>query len=216
MATRTSLVPGKHIFKEGERADFVFGVSEGVVRLFKLLPDGRRQIVWLALPGEFLEMPAVGRHLLSATAVGEIVLHRFPREPLEAYILSNANLTRLLIEFATRRLENAQQQLLVLGNGSAEERVLFFLITWRNRQAIGDQTPDYVPLPMKREDIADFLALTLETVSRTLKRLERNNFIRIVPKGAILGAARLTACVADQGIGKKVKNHKHPMLSREI
>jgi CRP/FNR family transcriptional regulator len=125
--------------------------------------------------------------MLSATAVDGVSLHRFPRTPLKAYILSNPKLMRLPVEFATRQLDLAQDHLLMLSNVSAEDRVLHFLTTWRNRVAPLNQFADYLPLPMMREDIADFLALTIETISRTLKRLEKNNLIRIVPKGVILG-----------------------------
>jgi CRP/FNR family transcriptional regulator, anaerobic regulatory protein len=187
MAARISYSPGENILEDGAQADFVFGVSAGVVRLFKLRPDGGRQIISLALPGDFLELPLVSRHMLSATAVDKVSLHRFPRTSLKAYILSNPHLMRLLVEFATRQLELAQDHLLMLGSGSAEERVRRFLTTWRNRMAPLNQIPDYLPLPMMREDIADFLGLTIETISRTLKRLEKNDLIRVVPKGVVLG-----------------------------
>jgi CRP/FNR family transcriptional regulator, anaerobic regulatory protein len=192
MATRFSVPPGKEIFQEGERADFAFGLSEGVVRLFKMLPNGRRQIVSLVLPGEFLEMPSVDKHMLSATAVDEVLLHRFPREPLEAYILSNPNMMRLMAEFAARQLMLAQEHLLMVCYRSAEERVVFFLLAWNHRLAALNQVLDYLPLPMKREDIADFLAIKLETVSRALKRLERKKLIRIAPKGVVLAATLLS------------------------
>jgi CRP/FNR family transcriptional regulator, anaerobic regulatory protein len=186
------LSPGQNILEDGAQADFVFGVSKGVVRLFKLRPDGRRQIISLALPGDFLELPLVSRHMLSATAVDKVSLHRFPRTSLKAYILSNPNFMRLLVEFATRQLELAQDHLLMLGSGSADERILRFLTTWRNRMAPLNQIPDYLPLAMMREDIADFLGLTLETISRTLRRLEKNRLIRVVPKGVVLGPTLLT------------------------
>jgi CRP/FNR family transcriptional regulator len=191
MATRISVPPGGDIFQEGERADLVFGLSEGVVRLFKLRSDGSRQIVSLVLPGEFLEMPSVAEHILSATAVTQISLHRFPREPLEAYIQSNPNLMRLTLEFATRQLRQAQEHLIMIGDRSAEARVISFLIAWRNRLIALNQNLDYLPLPMKREDVASFLAIKLETVSRTLTRLEKRNLIRIVPKGVVVTAALL-------------------------
>jgi len=186
MAARV-VVPAKQtIFSEDERADSVFGLSEGTVRLFKLLPDGRRQIVALALPGEFLEMPMIGRYRHSAAAIGEVELARFPRKQLVAHIRSSPKLLSLLVDFATRQLNLAQVQLVMLGKGSAEERVLFFLNTWRDRMAALEPFQPYLPLPMWREDIADLLGLTIETVSRTLSRLDRKNVIRVVPKGVIL------------------------------
>lgn len=183
---RVSLPAEKIIFLEGEPANNVFGLSEGVVRLFKLMPDGRRQIVALALPGEFLEMPTLNGHRHSATAIGEVELCRFPRDQLASYIRSNPRLMSLLLEFAARQLNMTQDHLLMLGKGSAEEKISFFLVTWRNRLAALKPLPEYLPLPMWREDIADSLGLTIETVSRTLSRLEKKNALRIVPKGVIL------------------------------
>jgi CRP/FNR family transcriptional regulator, anaerobic regulatory protein len=92
----------------------------------------------------------------------------------------------LLVGFATRQLDLAQDQLVMLGKHSAEERVLFFLTTWRDRTAALNPFQEYLPLPMWREDIADLLGLTLETVSRMFSKLEKKNVIRVVPKGVIL------------------------------
>ena len=164
----------------------MFGLSEGTVRLFKLLRDGRRQILALALPGEFLEMPVIDQHRHSAAAIGEVELYRFPRDQLAALVRSNPKLMSLLVDFATRQLNLAQDQLVMVGKGSAEERVLFFLTTWRDRIAALKPFHQYLPLPMWREDIADLLGLTIETVSRTLSKLEKKNVIRVVPKGVIL------------------------------
>ena len=93
---------------------------------------------------------------------------------------------RLMIEFASRELDMAQDQLLLLGNGSAEEKVAIFLVSWRNRLARLSIFSETVPLPMRRQDIADFLGLKLETVSRTLAKLEQRNVIRVIPKGVFL------------------------------
>ena len=181
------VVPAENmIFLEDERAESVFGLSEGTVRLFKLQPDGRRQILALALPGEFLEMPMMEQHRYSAAAIGEVELSRFPRDQLVAYIRSDPKLMGLLVDFATRQLNLAQGQLVMLGRRSAEERVLFFLATWRDRTAVLKPLQQFLPLPMWREDIADLLGLTIETISRTLSKLERKNVIRVVPGGVIL------------------------------
>ncbi len=186
LATPIYFRAGKTIFSEGERADSVFGVSHGVVRLYKLLPDGRRQVLSFALPGDFLGMPLADRHNFSADAIGEVALCRFSRDELTKFIQSSPNLMRRMIEFATRELDMAQDQLLLLGNGSAEEKVAIFLVSWRNRLARLSVFSETVPLPMRRQDIADFLGLKLETVSRTLAKLEQKNVIRIIPKGVFL------------------------------
>jgi CRP/FNR family transcriptional regulator len=195
LASRVYFRSGKTIFSERELADAVFGLSQGVVRLYKLLPDGRRQVLAFALPGDFLGMPFAERHNFSADAIGEVALSRFSRADLAKFIQSSPNIMRLIIEFAIRELDKAQDQLLLLGNGSAEEKVAIFLVNWRNRLGRLSVFSETVPLPMRRQDIADFLGLKLETVSRTLAKLEQKNVIRIVPKGVFLTGLEQTLLV---------------------
>ena len=128
LATQVYFRSGKTIFSERELADTVFGLSQGVVRLYKLLPDGRRQVVAFALPGDFLGMPLARRYSFSADAIGEVALCRFSRDELTKFIQSSPSIMRLMIEFAIRELDMAQDQLLLLGNGSAEEKVAMFLV----------------------------------------------------------------------------------------
>jgi len=195
LATQVYFRSGKTIFSERARADTVYGLSQGVVRLYKLLPDGRRQVLAFALPGDFLGMPFAERYNFSADAIGEVALCRYSREDLTRFIQSSPNIMRLIIEFAIRELDMAQDQLLLLGNGSAEEKVAMFLVSWRNRLARITPFSETVPLPMRRQDIADFLGLKLETVSRTLAKLEQKNVIRIVPKGVFLTGLEHTLMV---------------------
>lgn len=186
IATQVHFRSGKTIFSEGELANSVFGLSRGVVSLYKLLMDGRRQVLAFVLPGDFLEMPLADRHKFSADSIGEVALCQFSRDDLIKFIESSPNFMRLLIEFASRELDMARDQLLLLGNGSAEKKVPIFLVSWRNRLARLSVFSEIVPLPMRRRDIADFLGLKLETVSRTLAKLEQKKVIRIVPKGVSL------------------------------
>jgi CRP/FNR family transcriptional regulator, anaerobic regulatory protein len=195
LATQVYFRSGRTIFSESELADSVFGLSQGVVRLYKLLPDGRRQVLAFALPGDFLGMPLADRHNFSADAIGEVALCRFSRGDLKKFVQSSPSIMRLMIEFATRELDMAQDQLLLLGNGSAEERVAIFLVSWRNRLARLSVFSETVPLPMRRQDIADFLGLKLETVSRTLAKLEQKHVIRLVPKGVFLTGLEQTLLV---------------------
>jgi CRP/FNR family transcriptional regulator len=183
------------VFSEGEPADCVFGLSQGIVRLYKLLPDGRRQVLAFALPGDFLGMPLAERHAFSADAIGEVVLCRFRRNELTRFIQTSPFMMRRLIDFATHELDMAQDQLLLLGNASAEEKVAIFLVNWRNRLARIAKVSQPVPLPMRRQDIADFLGLKLETISRTLAKLEQKNVIRLVPKAVFLTGLEQTLLV---------------------
>jgi CRP/FNR family transcriptional regulator, anaerobic regulatory protein len=194
-ATQIRFGAGKTIFSEGEPADHVFGLSQGVVRLYKMLPDGRRQVLAFALPGDFLGMPLADQHSFSADAIGEVALCRFSRIELTKFIQSSPNIMQLLIKFATRELGMAQDQLLLIGNGSAEEKVAIFLVSWRNRLSHLSVFSETVPLPMPRQDIADFLGLKLETISRTLAKLEHKNVIRLIPKGVFLTGLEQTPLV---------------------
>jgi CRP/FNR family transcriptional regulator, anaerobic regulatory protein len=195
LATQVYFRSGRTIFSEGEPAASVFGLSQGVVRLYKLLPDGRRQVLAFVLPGDFLGMPLAERYNFSADAIGEVALCRFSRTDLKRFIQSSPSIMRLMVEFATRELDMAQDQLLLLGNASAEEKVAIFLISWRNRLARLSVFSETVPLPMRRQDMADFLGLKLETVSRTLAKLEQKNVIRVVPKGVFLTGLEHTLLV---------------------
>lgn len=196
LATPVYFRSGKTIFSERELADAVFGLSQGVVRLYKMLPGRRRRILTFALPGDFLSVPLAQRHSFSADALCEVALCRFARDDLEDFVQSSPNFMRLLFEFAIRELNMAHEQLLLLGNGSAEERVAMFLVGWRNRLARLSVFSEAVPLPMRRQDIADFLGLKLETVSRTLARLEQKNAIRLFPGGVLLTGLGQTLLIA--------------------
>jgi CRP/FNR family transcriptional regulator, anaerobic regulatory protein len=158
LATQVYFHSGKTIFSESEPADAVYGLSQGVVRLYKQLPDGRRQVLAFALPGDFLGMPLSDRHNFSADAIGAVALCRFSRDDLTKFIRSSPSIMRLVMEFVIRELDMAQDQLLLLGNGSAEEKVAVFLVSWRNRLARLSAFSETVPLPMRRQDIADFSA----------------------------------------------------------
>ena len=185
------------MFAEEEIATSVHNVLEGVLRLYILLPDGRRQIVGFALPGDFLGMAASGRHGYSADAIGPVTVCRFSKGPFARFIENRPDLLRRINELTVRELSQAQQHMVLLGRRSAEERVASFLIGWRDRLAAVTGPSSTGPLPMGRQDIADFLGLTIETVSRTFTKLERDGVIEIAPDAsAFLDAARAEALAA--------------------
>ncbi len=186
LASPYRLNAAQTIFSEGELAETAFGLSRGLVRRYKRLPDGRRRVVSFALPGDFLDIPLTERFGLSVDTVGEASICRFSRQQLKRVALASTNLMRLLMEFATRELRMTQDQLALLGNGSAEERLITFLVNWRSRLGLPSTGSQPVPLPMRRQDIADFLGLQLETISRTLARLENKRIIRILPNAVLL------------------------------
>jgi len=172
---------GETVFAQEEITTSFYNLLEGVLRLYKLLPDGRRQIVGFALPGDFLGMTASARHGFSADAIGPVTVCRFSKSPLAHFIEDKPHLLRRINELTVRELNQAQEHMVLLGRRSAEERVASFLIGWRDRLAQLRGPSETVPLPMSRMDIADFLGLTIETVSRTFTKLERDGVIEIAP-----------------------------------
>jgi CRP/FNR family transcriptional regulator len=122
----------------------------------------------------------------SADAVDNVSACRFPVEAFTHFIEERPQLLLRINEFAARELMLAQEQMLLLGRRSSEEKIASFLVGWRNRLAqIGDNR-DMIALPMSRQDIADYLGLTIETVSRTLTRFEREKLLIIMRGGVRL------------------------------
>ncbi|MFC0239568.1 transcriptional activatory protein AadR [Rhodopseudomonas telluris] len=189
--------PKEALFSEDEVADAVYSLVEGIARLYKLLPDGRRQIIGFALPGDFLGMAPSARYSFSADSIGGVTVCKFFRGPFMRFIENRPQMLLRMNEFATRELSLAQDQMLLLGRRSAEEKVAAFLVGWRDRLARLEGVTKTVSLPMGRQDIADFLGLTIETVSRTFTKLEREKLIVIVPDGVrVLDPKRFDALAA--------------------
>lgn len=185
------------MFAQDELTTSFCNLLEGVMRLYKLLPDGRRQILAFALPGDFVGLAASPRHGFSADAIGPVTVCRFSRTSFARFTENRPPLLRRINEFAVRELSQAQDQMVLLGRRSAEEKVAIFLIGWRDRLAQPGAPTKTVPLPMSRQDIADFLGLTIETVSRTLTKLERDGVIEIMPGSVcLLDPARAEALAA--------------------
>ena len=185
------------LFDQGALAGSVFNVTEGIVRLYKSLPDGRRQIVGFALPGDFLGLALMDRYGVAAEAVTPVRVCRFSRAAFLTYVDGKPHLLRRLHEFAGHELSLAQDQMLLLGRRTADEKVAAFLLNLQVRYGrIGAKSVN-VPLPMSRQDIADYLGLTIETVSRTLTKLAREKTVVVVPDGVrLLSTDRLDQLAA--------------------
>ncbi len=187
------------LFIQGEQAEAVYNITAGVVRLYKLLPDGRRQIVGFALPGDFLGLALRDTYGVSADAVEPVVACRFARGAYSTLVDDKPHLLRRLHDVATHELTLAQDQMLLLGRRTAEEKLVSFLLSLRERwsRLHGGRLSATVHLPMSRQDIADFLGLTIETVSRTFTKLAKDKTILIVPDGVrLLNLERMEILVA--------------------
>jgi len=197
LSQRVSLISKAPLFSEGERAEAFYNVSEGTVRLSKLLHDGRRQIVGFAIPGDFIGVAPDDCYGFSADAIETVVACRLMRQPFARFVESQPLMLQRINDFARREIALAHDHMVSLGRRSAEEKIAAFLIGWRNRLHKIGREGKTVDLPMSRQDIADYLGLTIETVSRTLTKLERDGVIIIVPRGVrMMDVARAEALAA--------------------
>lgn len=176
---------GQVIIHEGDPAEHLFNVVSGAVRLYKLLPDGRRQITGFLMPGDFLGIALNESYAYTAEALNLVHLCRFPRRRLEVLLHELPALERSLLGEASSELVAAQDQMLLLGRKTARERVASFLVMLSERAARHGRPANPIELPMIRADIADFLGLTTETVSRTFSHLKRNGIIDLAIRGQV-------------------------------
>ena len=161
------------IFAEEQEAGFVYQVLSGAVREVRVLSDGRRQVGALHLPGDVFGLECGQRHGYAAEAVIDCEIALVRRSTLDRAADADAGLARRLWTITARDLVRLQNHLLLLGRKSAVERVTSFLVDMAAR----DRSGKSVYLQMPRADIADYLGLTIETVSRTLTQLERDQAI---------------------------------------
>lgn len=173
------------IIDEGEAADFLFNVTGGMVQLYKLLPDGRRQVTGFLGRGDFLGIALNDSYAYSAEAVNAVSVCRFPRRKLEQLLDELPHLEKRLLGDASNELAQAQDQMVLLGRKTAKEKLVSFLLSLSERQAVNGGEPTRVVVPMGRADIADYLGLTTETVSRTFSALKKAQLIRLEENGVV-------------------------------
>jgi len=167
---------GVEIFGEKEPAEYVYQVRTGAVRSYKLLTDGRRQIGSFHLVGDIFGLENGNVHRFTAEAVVTTTVRLIKRQSLEAVAESDAVVSRNLLGMTTRNLQHAEDHMLLLGRKNSLEKVAAFLLEMDDRlTATGS-----IALPMSRRDIADYLGLTLETVSRALSQLNRAGVLTFI------------------------------------
>lgn len=177
--------PGEALFDEGEEAGYVFSVTAGAMKLYKLLPDGRRQVTGFLYAGDFLGLAAQDLYAYSAEAVTHAMLCRFPRRRLEELFERFPKMERRLLGMAGHELVAAQEQMLLLGRKTAKEKIASFLLSLSRRAVQRGQPDNPISLPMSRNDIGDFLGLTTETVSRSFTILKTSGLISLKAGGKV-------------------------------
>jgi len=167
---------GAEIFGEAEPAEYVYQVVEGAVRSYKLLSDGRRQIGAFHLVGDIFGLENGSAHRFTAEAIVDTTVRLAKRVSLEHVAEEDATVARDLLDMTTSNLQHAENHMLLLGRKTSLERVAAFLLEMDTRlNAAG-----VMALPMSRRDIADYLGLTLETVSRALSCLHEKGILGFV------------------------------------
>ena len=174
MGAAMSFARNAEIFGENEPAEYLYKVISGAVRTYNILSDGRRQVGGFYMPGDIFGLEFATEHTLAAEAITDAKVLVIKRSALAALAERDAGTARELYALTARELQRAQARIMLLVK-SAQERVASFLLEMADRAAAGNA----IELPMSRQDIADYLGLTIETVSRTLTSLETAATINI-------------------------------------
>ena len=174
IATPVQVAAAAPIVMEGADATHLYRVVSGVVKVYRTLADGRCQITGFLFAGDFLGFAPEDTYVYGADAIGPVTLSRFARTKVEQLVEVSPLVARLLLRRACSELIAAQDQMLLLGRKTARERVASFLLLMARRAG-----SDTITLPMTRAEMADYLGLTIETVSRTLTQLADDGAITV-------------------------------------
>lgn len=176
-----SFSAGQPIAMQGERNEYVASLVSGVATLTSSLEDGRTQVVGLLLPSDFVGRPGRDTVAHDVTATTDVVLCSFQKKPFEDLLIKLPHLHERLLEMSLDELDAAREWMLLLGRKTAREKVASFLSLvvrrTENPEAKALGTPAKIELPLSREMMANFLGLTIETVSRQITALRKDGVI---------------------------------------
>jgi CRP/FNR family transcriptional regulator len=165
------------VFMEGEPVKQVYRVEAGAVSLYRILPDGRRQILGFAYPGDIIGLGVQREYIINAQAIKPTKLRSMSLATLHQTAARNPKLSFTLYQAVANDLAATRDLLMTTGHRSACERVAAFLLALSERNIRKGESPRVIELPMTRSDIADFLGLTVETVSRTITKMKTRRLI---------------------------------------
>lgn len=174
---------------EGEVASYLFNIKRGSVRMSKMLSDGRRQVIGFLFPGDFFGLGCGEGYSYSAESITEVEICRMPRDSVLNKFSEFPALGQKVLDITRTELESSQDQMLLLGRKTAKEKLCSFLLSMKTKSSrLENIRKDQAYLPMSRSDIADYLGLTIETISRQftilvkekLISLEDSSFVKIL------------------------------------
>ncbi|HQT79158.1 MAG TPA: helix-turn-helix domain-containing protein [Rhodopila sp.] len=169
------LTADRRLYAEGDEARCFYKVVSGTIRTCQFLSDGRRQIDAFHQPGDFFGFEVGADHRLAAEAVTDCTVIAYRRRGLETMLIEDDRLNRWFFSHAMTCMARAREHSLLLGRASAAQKVAAFLLEMADR----GESDTAVELPMGRQDVADYLGLTIETVSRTLSHMEKDKVIAL-------------------------------------
>jgi len=173
-----ALIAGQTLFREGDRADYVYEVVSGVMRSTRVLENGQRQVISFGYPGDVIGFPRNGRYHTECDVISAGTVKMYRRDALHS-CATDVGLHKFLTEAALEEIALMQDHFLMLGRKTAKEKLASFLIALMNRAGTSLGEYKIIKLPMSRSDIADFLGLTTETVSRTVSEFRHKNIIAL-------------------------------------
>ena len=175
----------QNIFLQSDEGKCLYNITEGNVKIYQLLQDGRIQIIGFLYPGDFFGSYKKGKYNYSAQAIGDIAVCEFKENVLNDHINKNPRLSLELLNMTTNELILAQDRVKVLGKLTATERVANFISNISKQRARIKWQDNPISLPMSRQDIADYLGLTIATVSREITNLKISSIIKMISTNQI-------------------------------
>jgi CRP/FNR family transcriptional regulator len=185
-----SFQAGQTVIWSGDRMDFVASVVTGIATLTQTMEDGRRQMVGLLLPSDFVGRPGRSTAAYDVTATTDLVMCCFRKKPFEEMMGETPHVAQRLLEMTLDELDAAREWMLLLGRKTAREKIASLLAIIARRDATlklkTARGAMHFELPLTREEMADYLGLTLETVSRQMSALKKDSVIDLEGKRRVL------------------------------
>lgn len=179
MADRISVDAGEYLFQEEDPTDYVYNIKSGMGLLERLSSDGRRQIMAFLYPGDFIGLIPDPISSVSAKALGPVTACRWSMKDMDRLMDDHHELEHRIRRIANRVLATTMDQVFVLGCKNAREKLAYFLLHMEKRQKAATGEAETIHLPMTRGDIADYLGVTVETISRIFSIIKREGLIAL-------------------------------------